>query len=62
MLVKDVVVLIDRESGAREALEQAGLHLHAVMILSQMLDHWEKTGKVEKEKIDKTRAFLAKGG
>lgn len=60
--VKDIVVFIDRESGARAALEKAGLHLYAVMTISQMLDHWEKTGKVEKKKIDITRAFLAKGG
>ena len=29
--VQDVVVLIDRQSGAREALQQAGFRLHAVV-------------------------------
>jgi uridine monophosphate synthetase len=56
--VKDVVVLIDRQSGAKESLEQAGFRLHAVLTITQMLDHWEKTEKVEKEKIAATREFL----
>lgn len=56
--VTDVVVLVDRESGAKESLEQAGLHLHAVLTITQLLDHWEKSGKIEKSKIDETRKFL----
>jgi uridine monophosphate synthetase len=56
--VRDVVVLIDRQSGAKEALEQAGFHLHAVLTISELLDYWEKTRKVEKGKITATRAFL----
>ena len=58
LVVKDVVVLIDRQSGARESLEQAGFQLHAVLTISEMLDYWESTGKVEKEKIAATREFL----
>ncbi len=56
--VKDVVVLVDRQSGAKEALEGAGFHLHAVLTITQLLDYWEKTGKVEKDKIAATRDFL----
>ena len=58
LVVKDVVVLVDRQSGARESLEQAGFHLHAVLTISEMLDYWEQAGKVEKEKIAATREFL----
>jgi orotate phosphoribosyltransferase len=57
--VKDVVVLIDRQSGAKEALEQAGYRLHTVLTITQLLEYWEETGKVEKEKIAATRKFLA---
>ncbi len=56
--VKDVVVLIDRQSGAKEALEGAGYCLHAVLTITQLLDYWEKTGRVEKDKIEATRDFL----
>ena len=58
LVVKDVVVLIDRQSGAKESLAQAGYSMHAVLTISQLLDHWEKTDKVEKDKIEETRKFL----
>ena len=60
LVVRNVVVLVDRESGAKESLAEAGYAMHAVLTISQMLDHWEETGKVEKEKIKVTRKFLAK--
>lgn len=58
LVVKDVVVLVDRQSGAKESLAEAGYIMHAVLTISQMLDHWEQTGKVENEKIKATRIFL----
>jgi len=58
LVVKDVVVLIDRQSGAKESLAEAGFNLHAVLTISQLLEYWESTGKVEKDKIEVTREFL----
>ncbi len=58
LVVKDVVVLVDRQSGAKESLEQAGYNLHAVLTIGQLLDYWEGNGKVAKEKIKETRVFL----
>jgi len=58
LIVKDIVVLIDRQSGAKESLEQAGYSMHAVLTITQMLDYWGKTDKVEKDKIEATRKFL----
>jgi uridine monophosphate synthetase len=60
--VKDVVVLVDRESGAKEALAQAGLKLHAVLTINQLLNYWEKTARVDKVKIEETRQFLKQNG
>jgi uridine monophosphate synthetase len=62
LVVKDVVVLIDRQSGAREALAAAGFRLHAVLTITQLLDHWEAAGKVDRGKIESARAFLARPG
>jgi len=59
LVVKDVVVLVDRQSGAKESLAQAGFTMHAVLTISQLLEYWESTGKVEKDKIEATRKFLA---
>jgi len=60
--VRDVVVLVDRQSGAKESLAAAGFRLHAVLTITELLDHWEKTGKVGKEKIEATRTFLSAPG
>ena len=58
LVVKDVVVLVDRQSGAKESLAEAGFAMHAVLTISEMLDHWEKIGKVRMDKIEETRKFL----
>ena len=60
--VKDVVVLIDRQSGASEALAEAGFTLHAVLKLTELLDYWERTERVPHEKIQAVRDFLAQKG
>ncbi len=62
LVVKDVVVLVDRQSGAKESLAQAGYSLHAVLTIGQLLEYWEKTGKVEQDKIKETRLFLNNSG
>src|SRR5690349_18633321 len=59
LVVKDIVVLIDRQSGAKEALEQAGYSMHAVLTITQLLEDWEEQGKVSRDKIEETRKFLA---
>jgi uridine monophosphate synthetase len=58
LVVKDIVVLVDRQSGAKESLEQAGYAMHAVLTMTQLLEYWEETGMVGKEKIAETRNFL----
>ena len=60
--VKDVVVLVDRQSGAKESLEQAGYSMHAVLTITQLLDYWEGNGKVAKDKIEETKKFLKETG
>jgi hypothetical protein len=37
---------------------EAGYTLHAALTITQLLDHWEKTGKVERERLIQTRLFL----
>ena len=59
LLVRDVVVLVDRQSGAREALAQAGYNLYAVLTIAEMLAHWEETGKVPSLNLQAAREFLA---
>jgi len=58
-LGKDVVVLIDRQSGAQEALHEAGYRMHAVLTITQLLDHWERIGSVNPDRIEAARQFIA---
>jgi len=58
--VEDVVVLIDRQSGADKALEQAGYKLHSVTTLTRLLDHYDMIGLVPKKQIEAAREFLIK--
>lgn len=60
LTVRDVVVLIDRQAGARQALAHAGLRLHAVFTLAQLLDHWEVVGAVGVDDIVNVREFMAR--
>lgn len=60
--VEDVIVLIDRQSGALEMLADEGLHMRSVFTLSQLVDHWEGTGVLEKTRADEVRAFIAETG
>ena len=62
LVVKDVVVLVDRQSGAKESLAQAGYSMHAVLTIGQLLEYWEENGKVGKDKIEATRKFLEQNG
>jgi uridine monophosphate synthetase len=55
---QDVVVLIDRQSGAKEALAERGFRLHAVATLGDLLDYWEAAEKVPEELILQAREFL----
>jgi len=52
------VVLIDRESGAAEALAQAGYRLHAVFSLSWLVSYWEEQGKIAAEQAAAVRRFI----
>lgn len=57
--VTDVVVLIDRQGGAAEAMEKVGMRLHAVCTLTDLLDIWERSGRVPTEQITAARDFIA---
>jgi uridine monophosphate synthetase len=45
--VRDVVVLIDREGGGAADLAAAGYRLHAVLTLTQIVDHLHAAGRLD---------------
>ena len=58
LVVKDLVILIDREQGGRERLARRGYALHAVLTISQCFDEWERTGLVGADLLERSREFL----
>jgi uridine monophosphate synthetase len=58
LVVKDIVVLIDRSADGGEVLAQRGYRLHAVVTLPQLLDHYQRSGAVEPGLLRATRQFL----
>lgn len=62
LIVEDVVVLIDRQSGAKESLKAAGYNLHAALTLTSLLDHWEANQRIPSEQIKSVREFLQASG
>ncbi len=59
LVVEDLVVLIDREQGARERLLARGYRLHAVLTISACFDELAAAGLVPPEVLDRARAFVA---
>jgi len=58
LTVNDVVVLIDRESGASEDLSKSGYQLHAIFILSELLQIWLSEELVTADQVEKVDKFL----
>jgi len=58
LVVKDLVILVDREQGGRELLAKRGYVLHAVLTISQCFDAWERAALVSEDLIRQSRAFV----
>ncbi len=56
--VHDAVVLIDREQGGREMLEQQGYRVHPVMTLRRMLEHLVAHGRLSSPQRDEVLMSL----
>lgn len=59
LIVRDIVVLIDRGQGAETLLAQAGYRLHAVMTLSELLSEWRRSGAIDQAQFDEVSRWLA---
>jgi uridine monophosphate synthetase len=51
LVVEDLVVLVDRESGGAESLREMGVALHAAARLRDLLPIWQAQGKLTAEQI-----------
>jgi len=58
LIVKDLVILIDREQGGRELLGARGYALHAVLTISQCFDEAEAAGLASPALVQESRDFI----
>ena len=58
LVVRDLVILIDREQGGRARLAEKGYTLHAILTISQWFDELARVGLVEASVIERAREFV----
>ena len=58
LVVKDLVILIDREQGGAERLAAKGYTLHSVLTISRCFDELERDAVVERGVIGEARDFV----
>jgi uridine monophosphate synthetase len=58
LVVRDLVILVDREQGGRELLAARGYTLHSVLTISQCFDEGERSGLVAPALVRQSREFL----
>ncbi len=58
LIVKDLVILIDREQGGRQLLASKGYALHAILRITECFDEWQRTGAVDAGLLERSREFL----
>ena len=56
--VKDVVVLLDRQQGAKARLEQNGYRLHSVITISELLDSLELQEIITHDCVQNVQKFI----
>lgn len=62
LVVRDIVVVIDREQGAGDFLRGAGYSYHVVARLRDLLPLWEQQGYLDAEQRAAIEAYLRDGG
>lgn len=58
LIIKDVVVLIDREQGGEEGLRKKGYKLSSILTFSQIMDVLLQNKKITKQRYQEVKKFL----
>jgi len=60
LIIRDVVVVIDRQQGGKEKLEEKGLFIHSLFTITDLLQILEEEKKIDKETAKVVSAFILK--
>jgi uridine monophosphate synthetase len=58
LVINEIAVLLDRQSGGIAAMEQIGIAVHPVLTLHEMLEILERTGRISPDQRDVVRNWL----
>ena len=58
LVVKDVVVLVDREQGGADQLKKARYSLHSALKLTELLDYYLERGRISDEKYKEVLSYI----
>lgn len=58
LIVKDIIVLIDREQGGKQELETKGYALRSVLSISEILRMLKNTEKISEERFKELKAYF----
>ena len=58
LVVKEVVVLVDREQGAASKLRHRGYDMMAILTLHVMLTYYVNTGRIDEAEFERCMAYL----
>ena len=58
LIVRDAVVLLDRQQGGREHLRRQGINLVSILTLEVMMNYLMSSGKISEDSFRRTMAFL----
>ncbi len=58
LVVRDLVVLVDREQGGADRLAARGYTLHSVLTISECFDELERAGLVDPSAVQPSRDFV----
>ena len=57
-IVKNIVVVLDREQGGREILDKEGVKLHSLITLREILDYMKNNKLIDKNKYNEVINYL----
>ncbi len=58
--VEHILVVVNREQGGKEKLENLGYHVHALAKVSELVDSLQRNGRISQVQADQVLDFVKK--